>query len=362
VQRAVAARDGDVASTLCRIAAQRTGFFRFDGRRIAFATVGEGRPIVLPAWWVSNVVEDWKEERFRRFVEGLASGRQVVRYDRLGCGTSDRERPRETLTLEYELALLEALVEHLGLGRFSIVGGSYGGCTAIRYAAAYPERVDRLVLYGAFAHGAELAGPAAREAMSELVRRHWGLGSRMLADTFVPSGSGAERSSFAAFQRRSASATMAADLLELTFATDVRETASELAAPTLVLHRRNDRVIRLAAGEQLAALAPNATLVVLPGDAHLPWHGEMDDVLAAVAPFLGIAAPVRETRGVVEELSPRERDVLRLVADGLSDADIAERLVLSPHTVHRHVANILTKLGVHSRAAAAAHAARAGIL
>ena len=62
------------------------------------------------------------------------------------------------------------------------------------------------------------------------------------------------------------------------------------------------------------------------------------------------------------ELSPRERDVLRLVAEGLSDGEIAERLVLSPHTVHRHVANIRRKLGLHSRAAAAAHAARTGLV
>ena len=102
---------------------------------------------------------------------------------------------------------------------------------------------------------------------------------------------------------------------------------------------------------------------MLEGDAHLPWHGDIDDVLAAVAPFLGIEAPpARESTVEVGELSPRERDVLRLVAEGLSDGDIAERLVLSPHTVHRHVANILRKLGLHSRAAAAAHAARAGLV
>ena len=86
-------------------------------------------------------------------------------------------------------------------------------------------------------------------------------------------------------------------------------------------------------------------------------------MLAAVAPFLGIAAPpTREQAADIGELSPRELDVLRLVAEGLSDGEIAERLVLSPHTVHRHVANIRRKLGLHSRAAAAAHAARTGLV
>ena len=79
----------------------------------------------------------------------------------------------------------------------------------------------------------------------------------MFADAFVPSGDPDERKSFAAFQRASASAGFAAELLELTFATDVSETVAELHAPTLVVHRRHDRVVRLAMGEQLAALAPN---------------------------------------------------------------------------------------------------------
>jgi len=97
------------------VTAQQTGFFRFEGHRIAFATVGSGLPIVLPAWWVSNVVEDWKIPAYRRFMESLAAGRQVIRYDRLGCGMSDRERPRDTLTSDFEVAVLEGLVGHLGL-------------------------------------------------------------------------------------------------------------------------------------------------------------------------------------------------------------------------------------------------------
>ena len=343
------------------MAEQRTGFFRSDGHRIGFATLGEGPPLVLPAWWVSNVVEDWKSERFRRFVQALANGKQVIRYDRLGCGMSDRRRPSETLSLAFEVATLRALLDHLGLECVSLVGGSFGGCTAVAFASLYPERVDRLVLYGSFANGNELASAEVRHAMLELVRSHWGLGSRMLAEIFVPSGDSDERDSFASFQRKSASAEIAGDLIELTFAIDVSEEAAGLRTPTLVVHRRGDRAIRLSAGEQLAALA-HADLVVLDGDSHMAWFGDMDAVIAAVAPFLGIAAAAREPAVQVAELSPRERDVLRLVAEGLSDADIAKQLVLSPHTVHRHVANILRKLSLHSRAAAAAHAARAGLV
>jgi DNA-binding NarL/FixJ family response regulator len=106
--------------------------------------------------------------------------------------------------------------------------------------------------------------------------------------------------------------------------------------------------------------------VTLPGDAHLPWHGDGDAVLRAVAPFAGIQAPPAPVgepdANLLDELSAREREVLGLVAQGLSDPQIAERLVISPHTVHRHVANILTKLRLPTRAAATARAARGGLL
>ena len=196
--------------------------------------------------------------------------------------------------------------------------------------------------------------------MVELVRSNWGVGSRMLADIFVASGDSDERASFARFQRKSATAGIAVALLDLTFSIDISDDAARLETPTLVVHRRGDRAIHFTAGEALAALAPNAELVALAGDSHMAWFGDTDDVLAAIAPFLGLAAPARGS--VIEELSAREREVLRLVAEGLSDADIAQRLVLSPHTVHRHVANILRKLNLHSRAAAAAYAARVGLV
>jgi pimeloyl-ACP methyl ester carboxylesterase/DNA-binding CsgD family transcriptional regulator len=341
---------------------QRTAFFRVHGHRIAFASVGEGLPIVLPAWWVSNVVDDWKDPRFRHFLGLLASDRRVIRYDRLGCGMSDRRRPADTLSLEFEIDTLTTLLDHLELERVSLVGGSFGGCTAVAFASRNPERTDRVAVYGSFANGAHLARPEIRDAVLELVRSHWGLGSRLLAEIFVPSGDRAERESFAHFQRRSATADVAAALFELTCSIDVSEDAARLEAPILVVHRRGDRAIPFSAGEELAALGPKAELVALEGDSHMPWFGAAGDVVDAIAPFLGMAAPARPAAAVVSQLTARELDVLRLVAEGLSDGDIAGRLVLSPHTVHRHVANIRRKLNLSSRAAAAAYAARSGLV
>ena len=202
--------------------------------------------------------------------------------------------------------------------------------------------------------------------MIDLVRSHWGLGSRLLTDMFGPSLTPAERAAFTTAQRVSADAQMAASLLELIYETDVRDDLPRVRAPALVVHREHDRAMRLRGGREVAALLPRAELVTLPGDAHLPWHGDGDAVLRAIASFVGITAPPvtvsQADASLLHELSAREREVLGLIAQGLSDAQVAERLVISPHTVHRHVANILAKLGLPTRAAAAAHAARTGLL
>jgi pimeloyl-ACP methyl ester carboxylesterase/DNA-binding CsgD family transcriptional regulator len=342
---------------------QCTGFLVYEGSRVAYATVGEGPPLVLPAYWISHVGEDWGYPSFRGFVESLAQGRLVVRYDRTGVGLSDRERRPETLTLEYEVELLAAVVDALDLDRVALFGSSMGGPIALAYAARRPERVERLVLYGTFAAGRSIGRPETQAAMVELVRTSWGLGSRILADVMGPSASPIERREFAAIQRTSASAAMAARLLELAFTYDVRDLLSTLTTPTLVAHRESDKAFPVRHGRELAALVPGAELVVLPGDAHPPWHGDAAALVEAIAPFLRIRPPQRsQASGDLGDLTAREREVLRLVADGLSDAEIAERLVVSSHTVHRHVANIRRKLGLHSRSAAAAHAARAGLV
>jgi DNA-binding NarL/FixJ family response regulator len=119
-------------------------------------------------------------------------------------------------------------------------------------------------------------------------------------------------------------------------------------------------MVPISHGRELASRLPNARFVALAGDAHLPWLDDQREVQRALAGFLG-EAPETEGNGA-SPLSRREAEVLRLVAAGLSNREIASSLVLSEHTVHRHVANILRKLTQSSRAAAAAHATRAGYI
>jgi pimeloyl-ACP methyl ester carboxylesterase/DNA-binding CsgD family transcriptional regulator len=344
-------------------------FLPFAGRRVAYSVTGTGPVLVAPAWWISHLEFDWTDGAFRAFWELVGEGCTLVRYDRLGVGMSDRDLRHDDLAVDRDVALLHALIDELGVEEVVLLGGSSGGCAAIAFAARYPERVERLLLYGAYAHGPSVASLEAREAIVATVRSHWGLGSRLLADIFLGESSSAEQERLARHQRAAASPETAAALLELVYGSDVRSELAQVRAPTLVVHRRGDRAIPYDRGRELAAGIPGATLVPLDGNAHFPWAGDWQSVARAVrAGFTPRAstAPPASSAGTAEPttvlLSRREREVLALIANGLSDGEVAEQLVLSRHTVHRHVANIRRKLGRGTRTAAVAEAARLGLL
>lgn len=347
---------------------QEIRFCRVGDHGVGFATTGAGPPLLVPGAWVGHLELDWELPHLPDFVRELARSHTVIRYDRLGIGLSDRDvEPDDRVGSPRELATAHAVLEQLGVeGPIDVLGISAGAATGVALAAAEPDRVRRLVLYGACVDGAALAPPELRAALLAMVRAHWGAGSRALADVWMPGAKADVRDAFAALQRAAASPEMAAAGLEAMYATDLRDVLPDVAAPALVLHRRDDRAVPFGQARDLAALLGDAQLVTLEGAMHPPWLGDRRAVLRAITGFLtageASAEPVPPPAVADETLSPREREVLRLVAEGLSDADIAQRLVVSPHTVHRHMANIRAKLRQPSRAAAAAHAARHGMI
>jgi pimeloyl-ACP methyl ester carboxylesterase/DNA-binding CsgD family transcriptional regulator len=348
---------------------QQVGFCPTPRGRVAYAEVGSGPLLVFPPPWIGHVELEWEFPEVRAFVLGLAGQHRVVRYDRLGTGMSDRLTRRPEDPLDEHVETVAALLAHLGQADASLLGFSYGGCVALAVAARRPELVRRLVLVGAYADGSAIAPPALARALVATVRAHWGVGSRALADVWVPGTDQATRAAFAALQRASASAEEAARALEDVYRTDVRQDAALVRAPTLVLHRRDDRAIHAELGRDLAARISGARLTLLPGDLHPPWLGDQAAVLRAVLDFLGAGSAPGDPGAADGDtgherggLTSREREVLRLVAEGLTDEGIAEQLVLSPHTVHRHVSNIRLKLDAPSRAAAAAAATRQGLI
>jgi pimeloyl-ACP methyl ester carboxylesterase/DNA-binding CsgD family transcriptional regulator len=336
---------------------QEIRFCELDGRRLAYSTVGEGPLLVFGARWITHLEDEWELPDLRRFYEALARTHRVVRYDRIGVGLSDRDAPPPSV--ESEARTLGAVLDECGDEPAIVFACSCAGLASSRFARDNPERIRKIVYFGGYAARDDIPD-ATRDSLIDFVRTNWPLAAQMLAGLFAPHASGDEIAALSAHKRRAAKADVAAAFLELDLTANQRELLPQVTTPSLVLHRRGDRAVPIAHGRELAALLPNARFVPLGGDAHFPWLDDQRELHRALAGFLEETAPAPVDGD--SPLTTRETEVLRLVASGLSNREIASSLVLSEHTVHRHVANILRKLAQSSRAAATAHAARVGLI
>lgn len=336
---------------------------------VAWSELGSGEPVLIGGWWMSHLARDWDYRPFHAFVSAMARHRRVIRLDPPGSGLS-RSRGETPDTIGPHADAMAAVLDAAGVDRVTLMAGSSGCPVAVAFAAQHPDRVRRLVLAGSYLDGSSVAGEGDRDALVEMVRRSWGVSSRVMSDIFYPDATPAQRRAYIAHQRASATPLAAAAALEAVYRLDARDAAADVRAPTLVLHRRGDRAIRLALGVATAHAIPGAHLEILEGNAHHPWHGDATAFLRRALAFDGVSEELvrveqeRDEREAASEtrtpsaspLSAREHEVLLLVAQGKTDVQIAGELFLSVHTVHRHVANARTKLGVPSRAAAAAWA------
>jgi pimeloyl-ACP methyl ester carboxylesterase/DNA-binding CsgD family transcriptional regulator len=291
-----------------------------------------------------------------------------VRYDQRGFGLSDRDPDR--LTLDAFVGDLEAVVDAAGLERFTLRGISQGGAAAICYAVRHPERVSRLVLCGAYARGRmtrNLSSEQREEAelLRSIVRVGWGRADpvfrRVFTTRFVPEATPEQMEWFDELMRISSTPEMAGRMRDVWGEVDVTDLLGQVAMPTLVAHARDDGAVPFEEGRQLATRIPNARLLPLASRNHvlLATEPAWPVFVAELHAFLGVRPSAPTV--AVEELSARELEVLRLVASGLSNEQIAQELVLSARTVERHLSNIYAKLrvsGKAARAAAAAYASR----
>jgi pimeloyl-ACP methyl ester carboxylesterase/DNA-binding CsgD family transcriptional regulator len=298
--------------------------------------------LLFESGWVSHVLQQPELFAFGRMVEGLAERFTVIRYDKPGCGLSDREGA--DLSFDGQVSAALAVADAAGADRFHMFGASQGGHIAAAIAARHPERVGTLVLYGTCASGTDLAPAEVRKSVVALVRAHWGLGLKALAGAFVTDPTAEDVEAFARAQRASASAAVAAAMLEVYYNTDVRALLPQVRARTAVLHREADQGTRFELGREVAALIPGATLIPLPGSSHLFYHGDWQTVLDTMLGFL----PEPASEG--PRLTGRELEVAGLIAEGLTNQAIASRLSIAPRTAEAHVENIRRKLQVRSRA------------
>jgi pimeloyl-ACP methyl ester carboxylesterase/DNA-binding CsgD family transcriptional regulator len=310
--------------------------------RVAYSTSGTGPALLCDPGWVTHLRAQLELLSFGAFFARLAERFTVIRYDKPGCGLSDRDGV--DLSFEGQVAAALAVADAVGAERFRLFGASQAGQVAAAIAARYPERVEALVLYGTCASGEDLAPAEVRQSLVALVRAHWGLGQKALSGAFVTDPTAEEMAAFTRFQQSCATAAEAARMLEVYYGTDIRALLPAIRARTAVLHREEDRGTKFELGREVAALIPGATLIPLPGSSHLFYHGDWPSVLEATLSFLS------EPASGGPRLTDREREVAELVAEGLTNQAIARRLSVAPRTAESHVENIRRKLRVSSRA------------
>lgn len=319
-----------------------------DGSDLAYASVGAGRPLLYVSGWLSHLQLSWEMPAERAFYESLADGCRLVRYDRAGCGLSAAsDRPP---SLAFELEQLAAVAETLGPERFDLMGTSMGALVAVAWAAAHPETIRRLVLYGGWVSGSEISSPNVQDHILGLVESHWGLGSEMLTEIFAPDADAASRAEFGRYQRASSTAATARSLLALSYELDVGDLIANVRTPTLVVHRAQDRAAPLQQAAALADGIPGAELVVVPGRSHLPYAGDAQSLVTPIRRFLGLRRLPRDPRA----LTVRQAEVAALVSEGCTNREIAMRLGIDERSAEGHVERIRLRLGFTSRAQIAA--------
>jgi pimeloyl-ACP methyl ester carboxylesterase/DNA-binding CsgD family transcriptional regulator len=337
-----------------------------DGTRIAYAIHGSGPPLVRTATWLTHLEFDWESPVWRHWLDGLAEGHTVIRYDERGCGLSDRDV--EDFSLDARVADLETVVDAAACGQVDLLGMSQSGPVAVAYSARHPERVAHLVLFATYARGRLMRGPSAAERaqaelMISLIRMGWGQRQfafrRLFTTLFIPDATPEQMEWFDDLQHVTTEPETAVRIRHARNHDEVVEEAMRVTAPTLVLHPRDDALVPFSEGRLLATWIPGARFVGLDGRNHIPLADDRawDQFRAELHAFLGTVVETPAT-GDLADLSGRECEVLALVAEGLSNEEIAARLCLSNRTVERHLSNIYAKLRVSGKAARAAAAAR----
>src|SRR5919197_1970763 len=216
-----------------------------DGAQIAYAVHGRGPPLVRTPTWLTHLEFDWESPVWRHWLDGLAEGRTLIRYDERGCGLSDRDL--EDVSLEARVRDLEAVIDAAGFEQVALLGMSQGGPAAIAYTARHPGRVSHLVLFATYARGRLMRDPSSTareqaELLISLIRMGWGQNEpafrRLFTTLFIPEATPEQMQWFDDLQRVTAEPEMAVRIRHARNHDEATAEATQVASPTLVLHAR----------------------------------------------------------------------------------------------------------------------------
>jgi DNA-binding SARP family transcriptional activator/pimeloyl-ACP methyl ester carboxylesterase len=274
----------------------KTRYAERSGIHIAYQTVGSGKPdLLLIPGFVSHIERTWEDSSARHFLNRLAEMGRLIVFDRRGVGLSDRIG--FTPTVDATAEDIETVLGAVGSRQTFLIGCSEGGPSCIRFAASSPEKLHGLILYGSPAKGCR-----SEDYPFALTREQYDLWLRNLIEnwenaadieTFAPSVAKDRqvRSWWTSLLRAASSPGTARGVLEAFRDCDVRHLLPDIKVPTLVLHRRGDRAVRIEAGRHLADAIPDAWFVELDGKDHWPWIGDTENLLTEISCFLREACP-----------------------------------------------------------------------
>ena len=341
---------------------QRIRYLRtHDGVQLAWAEAGSGPLLIKAANWMTHLEYDLESPVWRHWIRFFSDHFRFIRHDERGCGMTDWNV--HDLSFERWVEDLETLVDVVNPKEpFALLGISQGAAACIAYAVKHPERVSRIVLYGAYARGTYQRGDPEKDrfyrALIDMTRHGWGKDNpafrQIFTSRFIPGATDEQVRWFNELCRKTTSPEIAARLLETRANINVLDLLEKVQAPTLVLHSRDEDVISIAEGHILAAGIPNAQFVELDSKNHILLETEpaWERFCSEVLDFMGVKDSPEREDPAFDALTAREREVLALITEGLGNAQIAERLSISEKTVRNHISNIFDKLGVWSRAQA----------
>lgn len=269
-------------------------FLTDDGVSIAYSRCGQGPPLVKAANWLNHLDFEWQSPIWKHWVSELAKHHTLYRYDERGNGLSDWNI--QDFSFAAWVRDFEQLMDRLNLEKTALLGISQGGAVAVSYAAKHPERVSKIVLYGAYARGWSYRNLPAeverRNALLTLVRLGWGKDNpafRQLWTTlFMPDATPEQVDWFNELQRVTTSPENAVQLLAEAGKINVVDLLPKVQCPTLVLHCKDDAAIPVTEGRLLAARIPGAKFVELPSRNHLvlPQEPAWEMFLEALHEFM----------------------------------------------------------------------------
>jgi DNA-binding CsgD family transcriptional regulator/pimeloyl-ACP methyl ester carboxylesterase len=319
-----------------------------DGYEIAYAVAGRGQP--LARWSVAFASSQTTWRTHSAWMAGLASRFRLICVDPRGTGLSKRGLPADFTFASYERDV-EAIAARFPGGPLVFLTYGAFGHPVVRFALRHPQRVRAIVWGAAFISGDNSSlvqfGAASRD--------NW----RVMLDTMAGRyATGAERGRLAEEYARNFDFDDLNIGVRAGMESSVEEELAKLTTPLLVLQSRDMLANPARLSAEVAARATNGRLVLIDGD---DVYGDADQGIQAIEDFLTQLAANQKTPIAAGDLSVRELEVLRLLAAGRSNQQIADELVISLNTVRKHVSNILSKTEAANRAQAAVYARDHGL-